>query len=127
MNTKFFQFLAWCWFGSMLICIIMEGAGTTYITGIAGTHQVRSVINDLSPFTLYSIGSLSIPVFNPTFFRGVFRLLTWDYSFYTGYYQIIRFFWMAIFSGSAAWGIATNFIQLYSLIASLFRWIVGLL
>ena len=121
MSTKFFQWLAWSWFGSMLICIIMEGVG------VAGGHHVRTVINDLSPITWFQIGNLlTVPVFNLTFFRGVYRLLTWDYSFYTGYYQIIRFFWMAIFSGAAAWGIASNFTYLYGQIASLFRWVASL-
>ena len=119
MSTKFFQFLTWPWFGSMLISIIMEGSG------VMGGHGVRMVINDLSPITWFNIGNLlTAPVFNFTFFRGVYRLLTWDYSFYTGFYQFLRFFWMAIFSGSAAWGIATNFTYFYGQILNLFR-IVG--
>ena len=122
MSMKQFQFLAWSWFCSTLICVIMEGTGTL------GGHGMRTVINDLSPITWFNIGNLlTVPVFNFTFFRGVERLLTWDYSFYTGYYQFIRYFWMTLFSGAAVWGIATNFTYLYGQVINLFRLVGSLI
>ncbi len=122
MSVNQFRWLCWAYFGSMLISIILEGAG------VAGGHHLRTVINDLSPITWFQIGNLlTVPVFNLTFFRGVYRLLTWDYNFYTGFYQIFRYLWLMVFSGAAAWGIATNFTYLYGQIASLFRWVANIL
>lgn len=107
MSTKFMNFLAMAWFVSMLICLILEGS---YL----GTNQ-NSVINDLIPITVLNIGGVvPIPAFNINFFRGVIRLLLWDYSFYEGGYAVVRYFWMAILSPGAAWGIGTFFSSVYA-------------
>lgn len=107
MSTKFFNFLAMSWFLSTLICLVIEGSylGTTEST----------VINDLSLFTTLKIGGLvPIPAPNIYFFRGVFRLLTWDYSFYSGGYEILRYFWMATLSSGAVWGIGSVFAPVFA-------------
>lgn len=111
MTTKFMNFLAMTWFLSVLICLVIEGS---YI----GTAE-GSIINDLSLFTSLKIGGLvPIPTFNIFFFRGVYRLLIWDYSFYEGGYAVIRYFWMVILSPGAVWGIGSVFAPVF---ASLLR------
>lgn len=107
MTQRFMNFLCMAWFISVLICLIIEGS---YV----GSHEAR-IINDLSLFTSLKIGGIvPIPAFNVYFFRGVFRLLTWDYSFYTGGYEILRYFWMAILSPGAVWGIGSMFASVFA-------------
>ena len=107
MTTKFMNFLAMTWFLSVLICLVIEGS---YI----GTAE-GSIINDLSLFISLEIGGLvPIPTFNIFFFRGVYRLLIWDYSFYEGGYGILRYFWMVILSPGAVWGIGSVFAPVFA-------------
>jgi hypothetical protein len=114
MSTKFFSFLGMCWFVSTMICLIMEGS-------YFGAAQ-NSVIQDLSVLTTFNIGNLLIvPVFNVNFVNGIVRLLLWDYSFYTGGWVIIRWFWMVTLTPGAIWGIIQAFIWLYGQAISLFK------
>ena len=107
MTPKFFAFLAWSWFASTVICLITEG---TWI----GTAE-NTVINDLSAFTTLKIGGLvPIPAPNIFFFRGVFRVLLWDYSFYTGDFEAIRYIFLAVFSGAAVYGIGRDFAPIFA-------------
>ena len=105
MSTKFMSFLAMSWFLSTLICLVLEGA-------YFGAAQ-NSIINDLSIMTTISLGPLVVPVFNVNFAQGIMRLLLWDYSFYTGGWIVIRYFWVCTLSSGAMWGIIQAFIWLY--------------
>ncbi len=114
MSTKFFNFLTMVWFLSSLICLVIEGS-------TIGAAEA-SVINDLSLMTSLKIGGLvPIPAFNIYFFRGVFRLLTWDYSFYQGGWEILRYFWMCTLSPGAVWGIGQVFAPVFANFMRLFR------
>jgi hypothetical protein len=114
MSTKFMNFLTTCWFISILICVIMEG---TYF----GSRE-NGIISNLSLIRPFQVGNLfSIPVFNIHFFQGLWQIMTWDYSFYTGYYGILRWFWMAVLTPGAVWGLATVFVYVWTQIISLFR------
>lgn len=117
MSTKFMNFLTTNWFISILICIILEG---TYF----GVHGTTNIINQLIPVTTYSMGGIDFICFNFQFFTGVKRVLLWDYSFYYGGYEFLRWFWMAVFTPAAAWGIwsATG-----TVISTFFSRILGLL
>lgn len=118
MTPKFLSFLSFTWFTSTLICIILEGTYfATAATGIAGGSIPGSgtVINDLAAIQQLSVGGLiGIPAALITFARGLFRLLIWDYSFYTGGFEIIRWFFMATFSGAAVWGIMSVFAPVFA-------------
>jgi len=106
MSTKFFNFLCLIWFLSVLICLVIEGS---YI----GAAENR-VLNDLSIVSTIRVGGIvPIPTFNLYFFRGVFRVLTFDYSFYEGA-QIIRYFWLAILTPGAVWGIGQTFAPIFA-------------
>ena len=101
------NFLAMTWFLSVLICLVIKGS---YLGATENT-----VINDLSVLTTLNIGGLiTIPAPNIFFFRGVLRLLTWDYSFYEGGYSIIRYFWMVTLSPGAVWGIGSVFAPVFA-------------
>ncbi len=114
MSTKLVNFLTTIWFASAFICVILEGS-------FFGTRE-GSIIQNLSLFSWYNIGNLfSIPVLNLNFFQGLLQLLTWDYSFYTGWYTILRWFWTAVLSPGAVWGIIQLSIYLYGQLISLFR------
>lgn len=123
MSSKMVSFLAWSWFLSTLICLVMEGGDFTFsATSTLGTQILGpgSVINDLAAIQQLSVGNLvGIPAALLTFTRGLFRLLIWDYSFYTGNWVIMRWLWMAVFSSGAAWGIGSTFAPVF---ANLLRW-----
>ena len=108
MSIKAINFLAMAWFVSILICLIIEGS-------YFGENET-SVIRDLSflgqPINVGGI--FSIPTFNPNFFNGILRILTWDYSFYYGGYEIIRYFWMATLSAGAVWGIGSTLASIFA-------------
>lgn len=114
MTTKFMNFLTMSWFVSVLICLTLEGSNF-------GSSEV-SVIKDLSLLTSLKVGGLvPIPAFNLYFFRGVFRVLTFDYSFYTGGWEILRYMWMAILSPGAVWGIGSVFAPVFANLIRVFR------
>ena len=113
MSTKFMNFLCMCWFISILICIVIEGS-------YFGATENR-VINDLSLFTSQRVGGLfPVPMINVYFFRGVFRLLTWDYSFYYEGYEVLRWMWMCILSPGAVWGLIQVFTPIIAQIIRIF-------
>jgi hypothetical protein len=98
LGGKTLSFLAFVWIASIAICLVVEGSW------IGGTEQ--TVINDLSAFTSLNIGGL-VPIPAPSlyFFRGLSRVMLWDYSFYTGDFIIFRYVWLAVFTGSAVYAI----------------------
>jgi len=82
----------------------------------------NSVINDLSILTTLKVGGLvPIPAFNINFFRGIYRILVFDYSFYEGGFTIVRYFWMTMLSAGAVWGIAQVFAPVFANLLRLFR------
>ena len=108
------NFLCMAWFFSVVICLVMEG---TYFSAAD-----NSVINDLSVITMIKVGGIvPIPAFNLYFFRGLYRLLVWDYSFYEGGYAVIRYFWMVTLSPGAVWGISQVFAPVFANMLRLFR------
>ncbi|MDD5338172.1 MAG: hypothetical protein PHG35_02005 [Dehalococcoidales bacterium] len=102
MSPKRMDFMAICWFVSVAICLVIEG---TYW----GAHGTTNIINNLIPITWFNIGTTPIPCFNPSFFYGVFQLLTWDYSFYQGGWWVLRVFWALATSPGAVWGMGSTF------------------
>lgn len=109
------SFLAFVWFTSTLICLVIEGGDFTLsATGVGGSVIAGpgTIINDLASIASLSINNLvGIPMALLSFARGLFRMLIWDYSFYSGNYVIIRWFWMATLSSAAVWGIFTNLVH----------------
>jgi len=106
-GSKMFSYLAFVWVLSTLICLVVEGSWF-------GSAE-RTVINDLSAFTSLKIGGLvPIPAPNLFFFRGLFRILLWDYSFYTGMFEIVRWIWMVVFTGAVVWGLAEKFAPVFA-------------
>lgn len=106
-GSKMFSFLSFVWMMSTLICLFIEGSWV-------GSNE-QTVINDLSAFTTLNIGGLvPIPAPNLYFFRGVSRVLLWDYSFYTGDFEVIRLIWLAIFTGAVGWGLLEKFAPVFA-------------
>ncbi len=114
MTTKFMNFLCMAWFLSVLISLIVEGS-------FFGANENR-VMNDLVLFTSLKVGGLiPIPAFNLYFFRGVYRLLAWDYPFYYGGYEVIRYFWLVVLTPGAVWGISQVFAPVFANFLRIFR------
>jgi len=86
------------------------------------TSAENSVINDLTVFTTLKVGGLvPIPSFNIYFFRGIYRILIFDYSFYQGGFVILRYFWMTVLSAGAVWGFAQVFAPVFANMLRIFR------
>lgn len=92
------MFFSTVWFLSVVISMTIEGSQLA-------AYQ-NSALNDL--LALQSINILNMWTVIPTFFSGLWRLALWDYSFYTGGYVYIRYFWVAVFSGGFIWGVITS-------------------
>lgn len=107
-NPKFISFYTMVYFISVLICLVIEGS---YL----GSGQ-SEIINNLIPFNVIKIGGVvPIPAINVEFFtQALPKILTWDYSFYTGGYEILRWFWLATLSPGLAWGVGTFFIAVFA-------------
>lgn len=100
-GSRTLSFMAFTWLMSTLICLVVEGSWV-------GTAE-QTIINDLSAFTVLKIGGMvPIPAPNLYFFRGIFRLLLWDYSFYTGDFEIVRYIWLVVFTGAAVFELFKN-------------------
>ncbi len=108
MSTKLMNFLCMIWLISVIICNVVEGTSI-------GSHGEQTVLNDLSLVTSIKVGGMiPIPMFNINFFRGVFRLLTWDYGFYTGGWQLLRWFWTILLSPGAIWGMGSMMASVFA-------------
>jgi len=94
--------------------MVLEG---TYFTSAENT-----VLNDLSILTTIKVGGLvPIPAFNLYFFRGIFRILTFDYSFYSGGFAVLRIFCVLSLTAGAVWGIAQVFAPVFANLLRIFR------
>lgn len=114
MSPKHVQFFTASFFFSILICMVIQG---TYFTAAE-----NSVMNDLSILTTIKVGGLvPIPAFNIYFFRGIYRILVFDYSFYEGGFAILRYFWVIALSAGAVWGIAQVFAPVFANLLRIFR------
>lgn len=101
MSPKYINFFAYSWFCSTLICLAMEG---TYFGSVQGNivNQL-SVIQTIQAGNFFSVGGGIID-----FFQGLVRIFLFDYSFYTGGYEILRWFWVATLGVGVVWGLITG-------------------
>ncbi len=98
MNPKYVSFFCYAWFVSTLICLAIEGTyyGATQNSII---HEL-SIIQAIKAGGIFAVGTATVD-----FFHGLMRILLWDYSFYSGGYVILRYFWLVVLSPGPVWGI----------------------
>ncbi len=115
MTTKYLNFFTMAWFISTLICMVLEGSFFS--------SSELSIVNDLSnPITSLKVaGLIPIPAFNLYFFRGLYRILVWNYSFYTGGWEILRWFWLVTLSPGVIWGVGSTFAPIFANMLRIFR------
>lgn len=102
------NFFGYIWVGSTIICMVLEG---TYI----GSHGSRTIINEVSALFSMNIGSiLTLPGILLDFFHGVMRMFLFDYSFYSGAYQILRWVLLVCFTGGAVYEVWTRAAPIFS-------------
>jgi hypothetical protein len=114
LDSKLLSFTVYCYFISIIICVILEG---TYFG--ADERSIFNGIGFLTTFNLPIVGD--VPVFDVNFIQSFGRILTWDYSFYSGSYEILRWFWFSILSCGPAWGLVQFFVNLIPSIIAIFR------
>jgi len=97
-----------------MVCLIIESA---YI----GQTEI-DIINDLTALDIIdSAGILALPLLIVHFFSSLPQILSWDYSFFTGGYAIIRVIMMC-FTIGITWGVIQTFgPSLYGLVSSLMK------
>jgi len=84
MTHNILGFLAFAFVGMTIVNRVLEGAFITAAdVGILNTMTITQKVD---------VGLFSIPVLNLDFFKGITRLVLWDYSFFGGNAQIIQFF-----------------------------------
>ncbi len=106
-RSQWLNFLTITFFTSTLICLILEGS-------YFGTSQ-NSVINDLTVFNSHSMSNfLSLASAGINFFRGLVRVLLFDYSFYSGAWVILRYFWVLVTVPAVAWELVRSLSSAYA-------------
>lgn len=113
-SGKGLSFVAFTWVMSTILCLVLEGSwlGTTENT----------VINDLTAFNFQSVANIAtMPVSALYFFRGIFRMLLWDYSFYTGDYTFLRYLWLAVFNSPIVYMFSRDFVHVTANVLSFLR------
>lgn len=110
MTPKGIQFYTTCWLCSIVIAMIIEGSWF----GSAG-HGEATIIQNLTSLNALNIGDIvGIGSFLVNFFVGIVRILIWDYSFYYGAYEAIRWVFLIIFTPAAVWGIGSFFATVFA-------------
>jgi hypothetical protein len=106
MTPKFIAFLAFIWVISTIMCLVIQGSF------FSGTEV--NVVNQLTGYNTLELGGLwGVPRLAIGFFTTGFpKLITWDYSFLTGSYAIIRVIMIAVFGAAAVWGLVTIFVPI---------------
>ena len=106
-SVKFIMFMVFAFVGCTLISRMLEGAyfSTTDI----------NIMNQLAVFRdVQILGLFSIPTLNLDFFtQGLPHLLMWDYPFFTGTWNLFRYF-LYVLSIGIVWGILVVFIGVLS-------------
>jgi len=102
MSVRWIQGLVFFWFLNTLVCQMLDGA---YI----GATEAQ-IINQMAGFhTLESGDILAIPLLSGGFFSGLTSMLSWDYSFLTGGFILLKWAMYAVSLG-IIWGILQTFI-----------------
>ena len=115
MSPRWIAFITFSYFCSVLICMVLEG---TYFSS-----SETSLWNDLAkPIVTIKVGGLiPIPSFNLDWIRGIYRSMTFQYSFYSGGFEIVRWLWIIIFVPAMVWGMAQVFAPVFANMLRLFR------
>ena len=87
---------------AVLLAAVMDQAVDS--AGVAGLSETSAsninAVLDFSVFRLQELSvfniSVSIPRPNFAFFQGLFDLLTWDFSYFTGQWALLRIFFTAL-------------------------------
>lgn len=103
MSIKDFTFITLLLIGGLFISYVMQGS-------YFGTADVDT-INALAVIRTWNVGGLfTVPILNINFFTvGLPKLITWDFAFFGGGYQIVQFLFYAISVG-VVWGVTGAFI-----------------
>lgn len=102
MRPQLIMYLAFCMILGNLLCLMMDGAwlGSADIT----LMQYLTGMNNLQTASWTAIFTVPFAFFT----HGLPRLILWDFSFFYGSWEIIRWILMAISIGTI-WGIAEMF------------------
>jgi len=102
MRPQFIMFLAFALLAGNLLCVIIDGAWLGaedlsligYLTGMTNLQTASWTAIFTIPFNFFT--------------HGLPKLLLWDFSFFSGSLQIIRWFLFVISIG-AIWAVAQEF------------------
>lgn len=106
-TNKFIMFLVFGFVGCTLISRILEGAFIN-ATDVEILNQL-SVFRDVQVLNLFSVPALNLEFFT----KGLPHLLTWDYPFFEGTWNLVRYFFYVLSIG-VMWGILIIFVGVLS-------------
>jgi hypothetical protein len=114
LGHRLLSFVAFSYFVSILICVILEG------TFFQSTET--NIFYHLSFFTKYPLPIIgNVPVLSGDFLDAIGKIITWDYSFYTGSWIIVRFIWILITTIGVVWGLVKFFVPIIPSVIAIFR------
>lgn len=106
LSPKLIMFMSLIFIVMSLTCLFLEGANTF------GQEEV-DMLNAWTGYTAIESGNVNMISLATGFFTtGLPKLITWDYSFFTGGWVTLRFILIFVFSGGILWGVFTAFINL---------------
>lgn len=114
MSPKTFNFLIFVYICSIIIGLVVEGSQFGMREG--------TVLGDLAGFSTLKVGGLvGFATGTTLFFRGLFRILAWDYAFYVGSWEILRWVYLCVFNGGVVWGLTSTFAPVIANFTRIFR------
>ncbi len=106
MGPKMLMFIMWTFFWCSLVSMFIEG--TWY-----GTDDV-DLVNSLTGYSIMQIqdaGFWAIPTIGWGFFTtGLPKVLLWDYPFFVGQTEMIRWGMVIVFTTAIIWAVSQSFI-----------------
>jgi|TARA_Y100001963_G_scaffold145282_1_gene218647 hypothetical protein len=99
MGSNLWMYVTFLWVTTTLLGGILE-------MQYSSTAENQSAINQLIQLKVFEFKELKVlmitipaPLPNTEFFSGLTQLLTWDFEFLKGNYNIFRWFWLVITAG----------------------------
>lgn len=102
MSAKMMMFVYFTFIIGSIVCLMLEGGWLD--------SDDQQTINDVLGFDVADISFWGIPKVMAGFFStGLPNLILWDYSFFYGTFEILRYTLCFAISAGVVWGVTTTF------------------
>lgn len=109
MNSKVMNFFMYSWFVSTMVCLILDHSW------FGDGRNVNSVVNGLNILEAIKVGGFfGVPSATIDFSNALMRIAIWDYSFYQGPWEVMRYFWLSVLTPGLVWGVFQGFAYIFA-------------